>query len=155
MSKFLGIIIDDKLSWKDHVAYISNKISKEIGSMMKARKFFDQKTLLNLYYIFIYPYIVYCNHIWGQTYDKYIEKISVLQRRVIRIIAGVNQRTNTDIYYEKFQILNVKQINMYVICLFMYVTYFQRYLIIISHWTEMFLHMTHGSVSYYMFPLSL
>ena len=27
VSKFLGIIIDDKLSWKDHVAYISNKIS--------------------------------------------------------------------------------------------------------------------------------
>ena len=55
---------------------------------MKARKYFDQKTLLNLYYTFIY--IVYCDHIWGQTYDKYIAKISVLQRRVIRIIAGVN-----------------------------------------------------------------
>ena len=27
VSKFLRIIIDDKLSWKDHVAYISNKIS--------------------------------------------------------------------------------------------------------------------------------
>ena len=88
--------------------------------MMKARKYFDQKTLLNLYYTFIYPYIVYCNHIWGQTYDKYIEKVSVLQRRVIRIIAGVNRRTNTDIYYEKCQILYVKHINMYVICLCMY-----------------------------------
>ena len=120
MSKFLGIIIEDKLSWKDHVAYISNKISKGIGIMMKARKYFHQKILFNLYYISIYPYIVYCNHIWGQTYDKCIEKISVLQRRVIRIIAGVNQRTNTDIYYDKFQTLNVKQINMYVICLFMY-----------------------------------
>ena len=74
---------------------------------MKASKYFDQTTLLNLY-TFIYPYIVYCNHICGQTSDKYIEKISVLQRRVIRIIAGVNRRTNTDIYYEKFQILNVK-----------------------------------------------
>ena len=47
-SKFLGIIIDDKLSCKDHVAYISNKISKGMGILMKARKYFDQKTLLNL-----------------------------------------------------------------------------------------------------------
>ena len=61
-----------------------------------------------------------CNYIWGQTHNKYIEKISVLQRRDIRSIAGVNRRTNTDIYYENFQILDVKQINMYVICLFMY-----------------------------------
>ena len=37
VSKFLGMIIDGKLSWKDHVAYISNKVSKGIGIMMKAR----------------------------------------------------------------------------------------------------------------------
>ena len=49
-----------------------------------------------------------------------LKKISVLQRRVNRIIAGVNRRTNTDIHCENFQILNVKEINMYVICLFMY-----------------------------------
>ena len=79
-----------------------------------------------------------------------------LQRRVIRIIARVNRRANTDIYYEKFQILNVKQINIcmwYVyLCIISIITYFPRYLIIISHWTEMIMHMTHGSVSYYMYP---
>ena len=38
VSKFLGIITDDKLSWRHHVAYISNKISKGIGLLIKTRK---------------------------------------------------------------------------------------------------------------------
>ena len=113
VSKFLGIIKDDKLSRRDHVAYISNKIFKEWGLWWK-----QGNTLIRqLYWIYIIHLFI---HIWGQTYDKYIAKISVLQRRIIRIIAGVNRRTNTDIYYKKIQIVNVKQINMYVICLFMY-----------------------------------
>ena len=30
-TKFLGVIIDDKLKWKEHLQYIKNKISKSIG----------------------------------------------------------------------------------------------------------------------------
>ena len=36
-SKFLGVIIDEQLNWKEHILYISNKISKAIGVIIKAR----------------------------------------------------------------------------------------------------------------------
>ena len=38
-SKFLGVIIDNKLSWKDHIAYILGKIARGIGIILKARKY--------------------------------------------------------------------------------------------------------------------
>ena len=38
-TKFLGIIIDDKLKWIQHISYIKNKTSKGIGIILKARKF--------------------------------------------------------------------------------------------------------------------
>ena len=38
-SKFLGVIIDNKLSWKYHIAYISGKIARGIGMILKARKY--------------------------------------------------------------------------------------------------------------------
>ena len=59
-TKFLGVYIDSKLSLKDHIVYVKNKISKGIGIINKARKYFDQNTLRTLYYSFVYPYVTYC-----------------------------------------------------------------------------------------------
>ena len=40
--KFLGVIIDSKLNWSDHIAYIKNKISKSIGILTKIRRFLNK-----------------------------------------------------------------------------------------------------------------
>ena len=42
-TKFLGVIIDSKLNWPDHIAYIKNNISKSIGILTKIRKFLNNK----------------------------------------------------------------------------------------------------------------
>ena len=64
-TKFLGVIIDKRLSWKDHISYISGKIARGIGVIAKARKYLLKNSLINLYYSFIYPYLIYCNHVLG------------------------------------------------------------------------------------------
>ena len=58
--KYLGVIIDDTISWVHHITYIKNKISKGIGIMSKASKYLKRKSLLTLYYSYIYPYMIYC-----------------------------------------------------------------------------------------------
>ena len=58
-TKFLGIIVDDQLKWKQHIDYIKNKISKSIGIIYKARNYVNRHTLRNLYYTFVYPYLIY------------------------------------------------------------------------------------------------
>ena len=59
-TKFLGIIIDDKLMWTELIQYIKNKISKSIGNLIKIRPYLDKVTLRNLYFTFVYPYLIYC-----------------------------------------------------------------------------------------------
>ena len=54
-TKFLGIIIDEKLNWKDRILYISNKISKATGVIIKARML-GKRALLSLYYSLVYPF---------------------------------------------------------------------------------------------------
>jgi hypothetical protein len=44
-TKFLGIILDNALSWKQHLAYLSTKVAKSIGILNRARKFLDKLTL--------------------------------------------------------------------------------------------------------------
>ena len=42
-TKFLGVIIDSKLNWSDHIRYIKNKISKSIGILTKIRRLLNKK----------------------------------------------------------------------------------------------------------------
>ena len=42
-TKFLGVIIDSKLNWSDHITYIKNKIYKSIGILTKIRRFLNKK----------------------------------------------------------------------------------------------------------------
>ena len=53
-TKFLGVIIDNKLNWKPH-RYVCTKVAKRIGIILKARKVFNHATLSTLYYNFLYP----------------------------------------------------------------------------------------------------
>ena len=74
-TKFLGVIIDDKLSWFNHVQYVETKISKGIGVIARARKILQKSSLIPLYYSFIYPYLSYCVEVWGNAADVNISGI--------------------------------------------------------------------------------
>ena len=54
-SKFLGVIIDNKLSWKDHISFVCRKVAHGIGVLIKAGKVLRIESLKCLYYSFIYP----------------------------------------------------------------------------------------------------
>ena len=81
-TKFLGVIIDNKLTWSDHIIYIKNKISKSIGIIHKTRNFLTKNTLRNLYYTFVYPYLIYCVEIWGNTNDIHLDPLIKIQKKL-------------------------------------------------------------------------
>ena len=56
-TKFLGVYIDQHLTWKTHVNFIADKISKSFGLLYKAKYHLPPKSLLSLYYAFVYPYL--------------------------------------------------------------------------------------------------
>jgi len=66
--KFLGVVIDNKLSWKLHINYIKTKISKSLAILNKAKDLLNQASLNMLYCSFILPYMTYCVEVWGNTY---------------------------------------------------------------------------------------
>ena len=81
-TKFLGIIIDDKLKWIHHISYIKNKICNGMGSILKARKVLKRKVLLQLYHSFVIPYLIYCVEIWGNASDIYLHQLITTQKKI-------------------------------------------------------------------------
>ena len=61
--KFFGIILDNKLNWNTHIAYIQKKIAKGVGILLKARKVLKRSVLHQLYYSYIFPYLIYCSEV--------------------------------------------------------------------------------------------
>ena len=119
-TKFLGVIIDKKLTWKEHISYLSSKISSGIGMIIKAKKRLNKDALVTLYYSFIYPYMTYCNHVWGTACITYLNKIIILQKKAIRIVCNVNRRTPTDPLFRELKIIPFLDVNIYSIAIFMF-----------------------------------
>ena len=79
-TKFNGVIIDNRLKWSNHINYIKNKIAKSIGIIHKTCNFLNKNTLRNLYYTFIYPYLIYCIEIWGNTNDIHLDPLIIIKK---------------------------------------------------------------------------
>ena len=60
-TRFLGIIVDEILSWKQQTDLVSRKINKSIGIIKRVRHLVITNCLLTLYYSLIYPYVSYCS----------------------------------------------------------------------------------------------
>ena len=46
--KFLGVLLDENLNWKEHIKYTEKEIAKNLGSLYQATPFLDRNTLLAL-----------------------------------------------------------------------------------------------------------
>ena len=89
-TKFLGVQIDAQLTWKRHIEYTCKQLSKCVGILAKARKKLDKSSLLTLYYSFAFPYFIYCNHVWGNTYQTNLKSIVLVQKKT-----GMNNKLCT------------------------------------------------------------
>ena len=95
-SKFLCVIIDNKLSWKDHISFVCRKGARGIGVISKTRKVLHNESMKCLHYSFIYPYMIYCNQVWGSVCKTNLEPLLILQKKVTRIIPGVHPRSPSE-----------------------------------------------------------
>ena len=83
VTKFLGVLIDECLTWKNHIDCISKTISRNIGVMNKLKHSIPHCILRTLYCTLILPYINYGILIWGNTCKSYLDKLVKLQKWAI------------------------------------------------------------------------
>ena len=119
-TKFLGVIIDEQLTWKPHIAYIQNKIAKNIGIIFRLSTFMPKHVLRTLYCTLVLPYFSYCNIVWGSTYQSRLKKLCILQKKIVRIISGASYRAHADPLFCDLKLLKLDDINALQQCNFVY-----------------------------------
>ena len=84
--RFLGILRDEHLSWKNHISIVENKVAKNIASLHKAKNVFSKGGLKTLYISFVHSYLNYGNIVWGSTTQTKLKKLASKQKQAIRAI---------------------------------------------------------------------
>ena len=99
--KYLGMNLDSKLLFKNHIKQIKVKVAKGVSILSKLRFLFPKSTLLLLYYALVHPHLLYAFPLWGCTYQKYTPKLQLLQNKAIRVICNSNRFSSvTPLYFE-------------------------------------------------------
>ena len=84
--KLLGLHIDSRLKFDEHVSKLCKKAAFHINSISRLSKYLDTKSLLKLFHAFIRSNFQYANFIWHFTSNANILKMEKLQRRALRIV---------------------------------------------------------------------
>ena len=92
--KFLGVIIDNQLSWTEHLSHVQNKLKIAIGTIKRIKPYIPKKSLKMIYHSLFESHMTYCISVWGNVAKIHLEKLFRLQKRCIRILFGGQELCN-------------------------------------------------------------
>ena len=116
---YLWIILDENISWKKHVAMITNKLSKISGVLHRLKYIYPQNILETIYKCLFIPHINYGLLLWGRNLDS----VAKLQNRAIRTITNSNFIAHSEPLLKELRLLNVYDMHDLKVLKFMYRLY--------------------------------
>ena len=119
-TKFLGVLLDENMTWKEHIKTIESKISKNLGILYRTKHVLNRECLKNLYFSFVNTYVQYANIAWGSTCRTNLKKINSKMKQASRIITGNDKYAHARPLMKSLNMLNVYQLNIYQTISFMY-----------------------------------
>ena len=109
--KYLGVLFDDKLSWDKRIQHVISKLSSAIGILHKLKFYAPPSLLEKVCYGIVYPHLSYAITTWGKAASTRLNKIQVMQNRLVRIITKkCNRRTSMSPLYKQLSILKLSNI---------------------------------------------
>lgn len=107
--KYLGVMIDNGLSFNENLEYLMKKIAKKVGFLARNKKRMDMQTRLLFYRTIISPHFDYCASILLLATESQILELQKLQNKCLRLITSSDRRTNIHGMLNETNLLDVKQ----------------------------------------------
>lgn len=117
--KYLGLIIDDKLSWANQI-YLSKSLVKYIGIFYNLRGILSDAIATQIYYSFIYSKLSYAIEIYGTAKMSCLRPLQILQNRLLKVLTNKPRRYPTDLLYRESNLLKISEIHSYCMYSFVY-----------------------------------
>ena len=112
-TKFLGIFLDDAITFKCHISELCRKLNFSLLLMRCARPYLDVKTMISLYYAFFYPHLIYGIEFYGLASTCYLDQIYLLKKSVLPISLKIPPAVHVFSYFKGFHIMRIKMLFKY------------------------------------------
>ena len=113
VTKYLGVFIDNKLSWKSHIEHVRTKLARGNGMISKIRYYVNDQCLLNLFYSFIQSHINYNLLNWSSTCTSFLKPIELKLKAAIRLVSFGGRYEHTGPLFLKNRILPLAEMIKY------------------------------------------
>lgn len=104
-ASFLGLTIDSKFKFTDHIDKLTLRLSRAVGIMFKMTPLVPFGVLRNLYFALLYPHITYGVTVWGRSSIVYVNRVKVIQRRALRLLSASYDHLSVSTDYMTFDMV--------------------------------------------------
>ena len=103
--RYLGVLLDQDLSWKPQVDIVASKLKRANGILSKLRHFLPRSLLLQVYYGLFHSRISYCCQAWAQPSSSYLQRICTLQNQAARLMTFSQPRSHAAPIFSELNLL--------------------------------------------------
>ena len=117
LAKFLGIFVDNHITWKSHIEHLCSQLSKGLYILKNSKNYIPNWARKMLYYSFFYSHITYGLLLWGPMCTKANHKrIEKSQKRAVRLINNTNYNAHTNPLFKASKILKFEDCVQLELC---------------------------------------
>ncbi len=97
-TKFLGVVIDENLSWNEHIKALKRKLNHATSTINRLHKFLPESLYRQLYFTLFESHLSYCISAWGGASQQCLTSVFIAQKHCLRVLFG-----DREAYFEKFR----------------------------------------------------
>ena len=109
-NKFLGVILDEKLTWNNHINELCSKLKRLFHIFYNIRNYLLKDNIKTIYFALVYSRIKYGISVYGQACESKLKRIQTLQNQLLKVLSSKNYCFSTDMLHNEFELLKVKDI---------------------------------------------
>ena len=118
--KFLGVTIDEKLTWKTHLLSLCTRLSQITGVLYRIRNCLPPDSIRTVYLSTVYPHLLYCSAIWGGAFKTLLDSLFIAQKKIIRVMYFKSKYDHTNTLFSEHNIIKLPDIIFLQTCLFVF-----------------------------------
>ncbi len=103
--KYLGVYIDDKLEWTEHITHVTKKVSSLTGILYRTKTALPYKCKKDIYFALVHSVLTYCVEAYGNVVKSKLGPLVVKCNRLLRLLQSKPRRTPLRELYSQYDIV--------------------------------------------------
>ena len=104
---YLGIVLDESLSWDAHIKKLCKKLAQTNGILSKLCHHVPQKTCISVYFSFFYSFFLYGSLAWQFTSKTNLNRVFILQKKCLCIITFSFYKDHSNPLFKDLKLLKL------------------------------------------------